>query len=652
MSTVTTQWVATFTDEITGPVEGVTDAANEAAEAIDGMGEAANGAAEEIQKISAMDLKAAADAIRDLTGQFEELMKPGQAFEVQMKNVQSITQQTDEEMNRLGDSARELAVQFGGDASAQLESFGAIIARFGPAIAQDQAAMASMGNSVSTLSKLMGNDAVGAMDALTTAMLQFGVDLTDPQTAAAEMERMMNVMAAAGNEGASEVADTSEALKNAGVLAKQANVSFEETNAALQALAQGGRVGAEAGVSLRNVLGKMGGLDVIPRKAQEKLRELGINYDIVSDKTLPFATRLQELKKAQADATLIAQIFGIENAAAANILLDSIDAQQEMTQAISGTNAAYESADIVMSSQIEQQSRMNAWLNDLKISFFDVAGSITPFVVGLGTVAYTIANIAAAAAGIQKLIVFVKGLTIATHLQTAAQWALNAAQALSPTTWIIAGVVALIAVVVACWNKFEGFRKVVMGVWEVMKGFGNILKDFVIDRIKGIISGVGAIGEAIMKLFKGDFSGAWDSAKQGVADLSGYTAIKNAKENFSNMDIGGLYNEGAAKGAASWAADNPKEETTGLSPMQAFQTGQAPTGGTGGGVTGTGTGGKGGKSPGDGVKLSGSGGSGGGKSIVMTVNNYITGFKGSDELANEVAKKINNRLSDGLAVLG
>ncbi len=87
--------------------------------------------------------------------------------------------------------------------------------------------------------------------------------------------------------------------------------------------------------------------------------------------------------------------------------------------------------------------------------------------------------------------------------------------------------------------------------------------------------------------------------------------------------------------------------------MQAFQSGQAPTGGTGGAVTGTGAGGKGGKDPGDGVKLSGSGGSGGGgKSIVMTVNNYITGFKGSDELANEVAKKINNRLSDGLAVLG
>jgi len=646
MSTVTTQWIANFTDNITDPVEGVADAANEAAQAIDGMGEAANGAAEEIKKMSAMDLKATADAIKDLTRQFEELMKPGQDFEVQMKNVQAITQQTDDEMAQLGDSARELAEQFGGDASAQLESFGAIIARFGPAIAKDQKAMASMGKSVSTLSKLMGNDAVGAMDALTTAMLQFGVDISDPQTAAAEMERMMNVMAAAGNEGASEVADTSEALKQAGVLARQANVSFEETNAALQSLAQGGRIGSEAGVSLRNVLSKMGGIDIIPRKAREKLKELGINYDIVSDKTLPFTARLKELKKAQGDATLIAQIFGVENAAAANILLDSIEAQQEMTQAITATNAAYESADIIMSSQIERQSRMSAWLNDLKIGFFNVAGSITPFVSGLGMVAFTIANIAAASVGIKQVIVFMRSLTIATTLQTVAQWALNLAMAVSPIVWIAAAVGALIGVIVICWNKFEGFRKVILGVWEVIKGFGKLLKDIIIDRIKTIISGIGALGEAIAKLFDGDFSGAWDSAKKGAADISGYTTVMNAKDSFSNMDISGMYDTGAAKGIA----EKKEEESPALSPMQAFQSGQAQTNPTGG-TTGGGSGGSGGKGSGDGVKLSGSGGSGG-KSITMIVNNYISGFKGTDELANEVAKKINNRLSDGLAVLG
>jgi TP901 family phage tail tape measure protein len=276
----------------------VTEAANEAAEAVEGIEEVANGANEEIRKLSVMDLKATADSIRELTGQFEDLMQPGMDFEAQMKEVQAVTRMTDGEMKKMGSSARVLAKEFGGDASAQLESFGAIIARFGPDIAKDSVSMESMGNSVSTLSKLMKNDAVGAMDALTTAMLQFGVDVSNPQQAASEMARMMNVMAAAGNKGASEVKDTAEALKNAGVIARQSNVSFEETNAALQSLAQGGRVGAEAGVSLRNVLSKMGGLDIIPRKAQEKLQQLGVDYGIVSDNNAAFCRTVERAEES------------------------------------------------------------------------------------------------------------------------------------------------------------------------------------------------------------------------------------------------------------------------------------------------------------------------------------------------------------------
>lgn len=651
MSTVVTQWVAEFVDDITSPVEGVTEAAKEAAQAIDGITESANGAGNEIKKMSAMDLKATADAIRDLTNQFEEVMAPGMAFEVQMKNVQSITQQTDEEMEGLGNSARRLAKDFGGDASAQLESFGAIIAQFGPDIAKDNEALSSMGHNVSTLSKLMQNDTVGAMDALTTSMLQFGVDLKDPQAAAAEMTRMMHVMAAAGNEGASEVADTAAALKNSGIAAKNANLSFEETNAALQALAQAGSKGSEAGVGLRNVLGKMGGLDIIPRKAQEKLRQLGVDYSIVSDKTLPFADRLRELKKAQNDATLIAQIFGIENEKSAMALLNSIDAQEEMTQAITGTNAASESAAIVMGTQTEEISRMTAWVNDLKISLFDAVGGITPFVVGLGTIAFTIANIAAAATGISQLIIFVKSLTVATHLQTAAQWLLNAAFWANPVTWIVAGIVALIAAVVVCWNKFEGFRKVIMGVWEVVKGFGNILKDFVIDRIKGIISGLGAMGQAIAKLFSGDFEGAWESAKQGAKDLSGIEAAKNAIDNLGGLND--AWNAGMQRGADSWADSQKEKETEkNASPLQMFQMGGQQTASSAGtGKAGAATTGKGRKGTKEGVKLGGSG-SGGGKSVVMNITNNFTGFKGTREMAEQVCKVINNKLSDSLAIVG
>lgn len=647
MASIVTEWIARFIDEISSPVDDVTDSANEAADAIDGISEAANNADKEIKKLSAMDLKASADAIRDLTEQFENLMAPGMAFEVQMKEVQAITQMTDEEMGKMGDSAKELAETFGGNASAQLESFGAIIARFGPAIAEDNDAMSSMGNSVATLSKLMQNDAVGAMDALTTAMLQFGVDINNPQVAASEMARMMHVMAAAGNEGASEVGDTSEALKNAGVAARNANVTFEETNSALQALAQGGRVGSEAGVSLRNVLGKMGGLDIIPRKAQEKLEQLGVNYDIVSDKTRPFTERLRELKKAQADATLVAQIFGIENDAAANILLNSIDAQEEMTEKITDTNAATESAEIVMSSTSEKIGRMSAWLDNLKISFFDVAGSLTPFISGLGTVAFTIANMAAAVVGIQQLIGFIRSLSIVTRIQTAAQWLLNIAMDANPIGLIILGIGALISIIVVAIEYYDQFGAlllhllgpigwVINAIMALKRNWDSVVEAFKSDGIIGALKRIGivlldTVLYPIQQLLEilSEIPGIGKYATMGAEQIA------ELRKGFDLKDP---------------ESDKPSDEPASTQgPLATFQNGgTTPTGST---IVGGGKGGKGGKGDKDGVKLGGAGG-GSGKNITMNITNNFNGFKGTKEMAEAVANEINNRLSDSLAVVG
>jgi hypothetical protein len=57
-----------------------------------------------------------------------------------------------------------------------------------------------------------------------------------------------------------------------------------------------------------------------------------------------------------------------------------------------------------------------------------------------------------------------------------------------------------------------------------------IIKDFVIDRIKGLISGIGTIGSAFQKLFSGDFAGAWEDARKGFVELSGIDAAKKAVE--------------------------------------------------------------------------------------------------------------------------
>jgi hypothetical protein len=95
-----------------------------------------------------------------------------------------------------------------------------------------------------------------------------------------------------------------------------------------------------------------------------------------------------------------------------------------------------------------------------------------------------------------------------------AQKLVNIAMSLNPVGLVVAGISALVAVVAVCWKKFAGFRAVILTTWDAIKGFAGILKDLVVSRIEGLIKGLGKVGETMAKLFKGDFSGAWESAKE------------------------------------------------------------------------------------------------------------------------------------------
>lgn len=168
---------------------------------------------------------------------------------------------------------------------------------------------------------------------------------------------------------------------------------------------------------------------------------------------------------------------------------------------------------------------------------------IIPVLNVLGKALEFISKMAAwATANLDKIIPVVKYLAIAvgayvvaTNLATVATSALSAVfrviitlMNLNPFGLIVAAIAAVTAAVIACWNKFAGFRAVIMTVWDTIKGFGNVLKQYVLDRITGIVSGLGKMGLAISKLFKGDFSGAWETAKAGAAEFTGISAMGNA----------------------------------------------------------------------------------------------------------------------------
>lgn len=156
-----------------------------------------------------------------------------------------------------------------------------------------------------------------------------------------------------------------------------------------------------------------------------------------------------------------------------------------------------------------------------------------------------------------------KGWTVAQWAQVTAmiaaekvQWLLNVAMSANPIGLVIAAVAALAAGVIYCWNKFAGFRAVVLTVWDTITGFGKAIKDAVVDRFWEIVDGIGAVGKAMVSLIKGDFEGAWKQAQTGAKKLVGVESAQRFVGSASAVvnKTGTLYQQHLARETAKQKA--------------------------------------------------------------------------------------------------
>ena len=134
-------------------------------------------------------------------------------------------------------------------------------------------------------------------------------------------------------------------------------------------------------------------------------------------------------------------------------------------------------------------------------------------------------------------------VTAGTRIWAGVQWLLNVAMSANPIGLIVIGIAALVAAVVYCWNKFAGFRAFILTMWDTLKGFGNIIKEYVINRFNEMLSGLGKLGEALRKLFTGDFKGAASAATEGLKKLSGAESAAKAVSGTKQLigKVGGNY---------------------------------------------------------------------------------------------------------------
>lgn len=515
--------------------------------------------------------------LQQINNEFQNAIKPGLTLQTSMKELEAVTGATGEALIQIEKDGREMAKTFGGDAAASIEGAKLLLSQLTPEIAKNPPALKEMERNAALLSKQLKNDIPAATEIATTAMNAYGVSMDDPMEAAREMRRMMDEMTTGAQIGSAELPQIKEALENIGSSAKNANVSFAETNAAIQVLDKNALKGAQGGTAYRNVLAKLGEGRFMSKESLDALTAAGVNVNVLTNKSLSLAQRLDELKKIQGDTALVSQFFGRENANAGFALLNNTDLLREYTTAIeNGEGATEKFANTVMSSTEEKISRMKATITDWGISLQQATEPIQPFMSIAGGALQTIATLGmavssfsiladtqfvksmgkmatatwgwiaaqgAAAAGLAatgaemaiiafgEIGTYIAGLVTAT----AAQWGFNVAMYANPIGLLVLGIVATIGAIAALviwWDEITA------AVWKFVEFMYSISPfGVIIETVENIFPGT---KKKVMDFFDSIWQwikGFWDKLKGVWDDIKSWFGFGSDNQATLNVDV-------------------------------------------------------------------------------------------------------------------
>jgi TP901 family phage tail tape measure protein len=531
------------------------------------------------RKLNGVSLNAMIQNINSAADGLNSLNDPGMKLSTNMYDLQAITGVAGDKLKEIEGYARQNAKTFGGDASASAESYKLILSQLSPEIAKMPKALQAMGKEVSVTSKLMGGDTVAATNVLTTAMNQYQIALDDPIKASKEMARMNNVMAAAAKEGSAELPQIAQALEQSGLAAKTAGVSFEETNAFIQVLDKNGKKGAEGGVALRNVMATLSQGRFLPKDTKAELAAAGVNIDTLTDSSLSLSDRLKPLKGIMNDQALVTKLFGKENSNAAIAMISNTDEANRLTEAVSGTNTAYEQAAIIMESPAEKNARLKAQIDDFKISLFNGTNGLIGYASEIGNVARDMGNLMPILSGAgtvlstltsaTKMQALWSGITTtATSIWSGAQMILNTIMTANPIGLLVVAIGALVALVYSAIKHYDQWGSAVLfllGPFGILINIIMSVKDHwdsIVNAFKsdGIIGGLKRIGlvllDAVMKPLQQILEVVAKVDPTGIAQ-KGLDKIK-AFRAANNLVTQGEKTEGAKKAADKAVIKEPK----------------------------------------------------------------------------------------------
>lgn len=215
----------------------------------------------------------------------------------------------------------------------------------------------------------------------------------------------------------------------------------------------------------------------------------------------------------------------------------TIDGGYEMELAMQNAKAALSDVGDTLATSLtpfvqtltDKLKSFSSWWSGLDQKTQTTIITIAGIVAAIGPVLLIFGQVAGA---ISKISTAMKLLSPAITVVKTAMSGLNLTFLASPITWIIVGIVALVATFVILWNKCEAFRNFWINLWENIKSGCstalNAVKDFFVkawDSIKGVWSSV-----------KGFFSGVWNGIKNAFSSVGSwfrdkFTAAKNGITN-------------------------------------------------------------------------------------------------------------------------
>jgi TP901 family phage tail tape measure protein len=415
-------------------------------------------------------------------------------FQTASTELSKNTKITGSELKYLEDQAKTLGPQMGRTGAEMLEAY-QLMGSAKSDLTENAALLASVTKEAMILAQAGKIELAPATDIMAGALNQFNAPASDAG-------RFINAIAAGAQVGGAEISDMTGALKASGTVANAANVSFEQTNGALQSLSTIYIKGEQAGTMFRNVLIK-----------------LMSSTDDLNPQIVGLDQSLENLGKQNLTTAQLAKMFGTENVVAAQHLVTHRGQVKEFTTALTGTDEAYKMAAASTETLEFKQKQMAAAMANSGVKLGEVLApaligfynmlmktglpalettiqgfaalvkgimAIPEFVsenkeafiaLGVALVSLNTANIAAAASSLAHAAVE-KGRLIWTESATVAQWAMNAAMSANPIGLVVAAVALFVGGLITLYKNFENVRLVIDGVWDNVKRLGSALGSF------------------------------------------------------------------------------------------------------------------------------------------------------------------------------